>query len=164
VRKALILRWENQFHEENFRLAQEENTSKLKVWSNFYYAELPYVIGGCCGGHRFQWLKLSPSADGKIKSENISQVYDLSRLGQVALLLHSMVQIHRLFQVLQRLLPEDVHVCLYQTIERPNGVEICLDPKFAVKSLPKMDDARADLVSAMYKSIRLEARIAYHEW
>jgi hypothetical protein len=154
LRKALILRWENKFHEENFRLAYEENTSKLKVWSNLYYGQLPYVIGGCCGGRRFQWLKLSPSVDGKIEFENISQEYYLSRFGQVALLLHSVVRIHRLLQVLQCLLLEDhVPVCLYQTIERPNGVEICLGPKFAVKSLPRMDDARADSVSAMYESI-----------
>jgi hypothetical protein len=53
VRKVLILRWENKIHDDNFTLAREENTSKLKVWSNLYYGDLPYVIGGCCGGRRF---------------------------------------------------------------------------------------------------------------
>lgn len=55
--------------------------------------------------------------------------------------------------MLQRLLPEDVPVCLLQTMQRPNGIEICFGPEFAVKSLPRMDEARADSVSTMYKSI-----------
>jgi hypothetical protein len=100
-------------------------------------------------------LKLFLGAGGKIEFETISQEYDLTSFGQVALLLHSMVQIHRLLQVLQHLLPEDedVPVCLYQTIQRPNGIEICLGPEFAVKILPRMDEARADSANTMYKSI-----------
>jgi hypothetical protein len=153
VSKALILRWENEFHDEDFSLAREANTSKLKVWSNLYYGELPYVIGGCCGGQRFEWLKLSPGTGGKIEFETISQQYDLTCLGQVALLLHSMVQIYQLLQVLQRLLPDWVPICLYRTIQKPNGVEICLGPEFAIKSLSRMDETRVDSLSTMYKSI-----------
>jgi hypothetical protein len=100
LHEALILRWENKFHEENLSLARDENTSKLRLWSNFYYEELSYVIGGCCGGRRFQWLKLSPTPNSEVKSEIISQEYDLSTASEVMLLLRRVVQIHRLLQVL----------------------------------------------------------------
>jgi hypothetical protein len=77
VRGALILRWENKVDAGEVAFAQEENASKLKVWSSLYYSELPYVIGVCCSGGLFQWLKLSPSGED-ILAEPISKLYDLT--------------------------------------------------------------------------------------
>ena len=147
------MRWENKFHEEDLPLARDVNTSKLKVWNNLYYGELPYVIRGYYGGRCFQWLKISPTPNDEVKSEVISQKYDLSMVGEIMLFFYSMVQIYQLLQVLQYLLPENIHVFLYERIKTKNEVEIYLDLEFAVKSLSKMDDAKADSVRAMYKSI-----------
>ena len=60
VSGSLLLRWENKINPAERGDAMDENVKKLKVWSPLYYGELPFVIGGWCGGRLFQWLKLSP--------------------------------------------------------------------------------------------------------
>lgn len=54
VRDAFILRWETRIDNAHFTAALEENAKKLKIWSPLYYGELPFVIGGCCRGNKFQ--------------------------------------------------------------------------------------------------------------
>lgn len=104
LNRSSLVRWKNKLDPADFEVALKENTEKLKVWTPFKYGSVPYVIGGCVGGRIFQWLKLSPVGDS-ILAERISDQFDLRTTAGVAKLLHSVVQLHRLLQKLQNLLP-----------------------------------------------------------
>ncbi|CAM6092080.1 unnamed protein product [Calypogeia fissa] len=114
VKNCLILRWENNIDMLDLVRAADENTSKLKA------CRLPYVIGGCCAGRQFRWLKLYPTGK-KIVFQFISGRYDLNMLSEVARFLHSIIQMHCLLQKLQEEMGDEISLGLYDTLERHGG-------------------------------------------
>jgi hypothetical protein len=149
VRGALLLRWENKFEVGEVGLAAEENASKLKEWSTLYYSKLPYVIGGCCGGGSFQWLKLSPN--GKvIRLEIISRPFDLPTAKGIADLLHSVIRMHCLLQKLQETLTEFPPMQLYAKIPRADGGAVTIYPGSIQKELNALKSGDVKELQALY--------------
>jgi len=129
VRNVLILRWENKIDKADLGEVMEENVLKLKVWSPLYYGMLPYVIGGCCAGRQFRWLKLSPSGKN-IVPKFISDVYDLNILTDVASFLHSTIWMHCLLQKLEGQLTDHIPLILYKPLLHSSGGEAAVYPDF----------------------------------
>jgi hypothetical protein len=152
VRDVLILRWANQIGKADLGEAMEENASKLTVWSSLWYSTLPYVIGGCCAGRQFRWLKLSPSGKN-IVPKFISDVYNLNMLIDVALFLHSTIWMHCLLQKQEGQLTHHIPVRLCKPLLHSGGGEIVVYPDFVHKvvRLP----FGADKFQPLYDSITL---------
>lgn len=98
LRDALILRWVNKIDPADLHQLRKKLSKKTKSMEP--YGDLPYVIGGCCGGRKFQWLRFSPNGKD-IVAEPISKQYNLWTSSSIAELLHSVVQVHLLLQRLQ---------------------------------------------------------------
>jgi hypothetical protein len=165
VRGFLILRWENKIDNTLLEKAVHENTSKLKAWSPLFYGKLPYVIGGCCAGRQFRWLKLYPKGE-EILFELISAQYDLNMLSDVAKFLQTIIRMHCLLQKLQEELDGLVRVALYLPKKRTGGVEVTVYPDFVEKKLPILGTAKWTVLDSMYKSIarsRYLIRLASHQ-
>ena len=156
VSEVLLLRWENKIRAEDFLLALEENVEKLKEWSPLYYGDLPYVIGGCCGGRLFQWLKLSPRGK-EIVAEPISVVYELNKPSGVALFLHSIIRMHCLLRKLQdKLTSRGPAVRIYKAIPRgDDGGLITFYPDFVCKEIvPALSTVRIDELQSLYDAVK----------
>ncbi|CAM6086008.1 unnamed protein product [Calypogeia fissa] len=163
VKNCLILRWENNIDMLDLLSAADENTSKLKAWSTMFYGRLPYVIGGCCVGRQFRWLKLYPTGE-KIVCQFISGHYDLNMLSDVARFLHSIIQMHCLLQKLQEEVGDEINLTLYDTLERQGGGQVTIYPNFVWKEIPALDKDRSRMIESVYEAIKDSSYLIQLEW
>jgi len=96
--------------------AADELTSKMEAWNPLFFGELPYVFGYALAGTKFRFYALHPDtsrhhAGGScgVRKTQIGRELDLAYLDERFLLLQYMINLVRVLQVMEPLIPHDVH-------------------------------------------------------
>jgi hypothetical protein len=172
IRQLLVIRGEEKGDSSRATLrdAANELTSKMEAWNPLFFGELPYVFGYALAGTKFQLYALHP--DGSVhylggacgvRQSAIGRQLDLTFLDDRFVLLQYMINLVRVLQVMEPLVPHDAPPLgdMAAPWKRPESGEysrIVFEPGFVIKILVQSSVGPVqydfDLLETLYAKVK----------
>ncbi|CAI2172503.1 9572_t:CDS:1 [Funneliformis geosporum] len=153
--KILIFKGEDKRYYEEFALAENELTSKMKSWSILSYGRVPYIFAYAAAGNALKFYAINQ--DRELRS--VSHLFDLSTQKDRLFTIVITVNIYRILLSFVDLIP-DYSIKLYDELSHSHNTTISILDDCIVKTIGKYSTFMNDNFSVMKNFYKDTAHVA----